>query len=210
MINLTLTPTQRAAVKMQRARPFKFLMDQPYEFDRVYAYSCWVDATILNLINPKARTVIDIGCGQAGVAAIQNIIYDCEVYLIDGNRAGQRECGYGSADTMIHYSTWNDLPETLKRWGCNMSKVHFISIEEAPDYVWPNVDLIQSTLSCGTHYPIATYNWLYNKVNHSETRYCFQVGGGTPVEIPPEFTILKEIPCINFPGSHYAVLSKQT
>ena len=170
MINLTLTPTQRAAVKMQRARPFKFLMDQPYEFDRVYAYSCWVDA----------------------------------------NRAGQRECGYGSADTMIHYSTWNDLPETLQRWGCNMSKVHFISIEEAPDYVWPAVDLIQSTLSCGTHYPIATYNWLYNKVNHSETRYCFQVGGGTPVEIPPEFTILKEIPCINFPGSHYAVLSKQT
>ena len=209
MINFTLTPEQRVAVKMQRARPFKFLLNQTYEFDRVYAYSCWVDATILNLIHPTARTIIDIGCGQAGVAAIQNIIYGCEVYLIDGNSAGQRESGYGPADTMIHYSTWNDLPETLQRWGCNMNKVHFISIEEAPNYIWPTVDLVQSTLSCGTHYPIATYNWLYNKINQSETRYCFQVGGGTPVEIPPEFTLLKEIPCMNFPGNHYAVLSKQ-
>ena len=210
MINFTLTPAQRAAVRKQRSHPFKFLLDQPYEFDRVYAYSCWVDATTLRLLHPAARSVIDIGCGQAGVAAIQNIIYGCEVYLIDGNRAGQRESGYGSADSMIHYSTWTDLPETLQRWGCDMSRVHLISIETAPKYSWPTVDLIQSTLSCGTHYPIAAYNWLYDQANHADTRYCFTVGGRTPVEIPAEFTVLREIPCMNLPGYHYAVMSRST
>ena len=191
MINFTLTPAQRAAVRRQRSHPFKFLMDQPREFDRVYAYSCWVDATILRLIHPTARSVIDIGCGQAGVAAVQNIIYGTEIYLIDG-----------------HYSTWTDLPETLARWGCDMSRVHLISIEAAPDYPWPQVDLVQSTLSCGTHYPIATYNWLYDRVNHTDTRYCFTVGGTTPVDIPAAFTVLREIPCMNLPGNHYAVLSR--
>ena len=208
MINFTLTPEQRTAVRRQRSHPFKFLLSQPREFDRVYAYSCWVDATILRLIHPTARSVIDIGCGQAGVAAVQNIIYGSDIYLIDGNRTGHRDAGYDSADSMNHYSTWTDLPETLARWGCDMSRVHLISIESAPDYPWPRVDLIQSTLSCGTHYPIATYNWLYDRVNHTDTRYCFTVGGTTPVDIPTEFTVLREIPCMNLPGNHYAVLSR--
>jgi hypothetical protein len=34
------------------------------------------------------------------------------------------------------------------------------------------------------------------------------VGGRTPVDIPLEFRILKEIPCMNLPGNHYAVLSR--
>ena len=71
MINFTLTPAQRAAVRKQRSHPFKFLLDQPYEFDRVYAYSCWVDATTLRLLHPATRSVIDIGCGQARVDGAQ-------------------------------------------------------------------------------------------------------------------------------------------
>ncbi len=197
-------------MRKQRSHPFKFLLDQPYEFDRVYAYSCWVDATMLRLLHPAAHSVIDIGCGQAGVAAMQNIIYGCEVYLIDGNRAGQRESGYGSADSMIHYSTWSDLPDTLRRWGCDMARVHFVEIGSAQDFQWPKIDLVQSTLSCGTHYPISTYEWLYQRVDHPSTRYCFTVGGKTPVEIPKEFSVIKKIPTINHAGNHYAVMTRST
>lgn len=209
MINFTLTSAQRAAVRRQRSHPFRFLLDQPQEFDRVYAWSSWVDATLLRMTHPTAHRVIDIGCGQAGVAAIQNIVYGCEVYLIDGNRVGQRDSGYASADTMNHYSTWADLPETLRRWGCDMNRVHFVEIGSAQDFDWPRVDLVQSLQSCGSHYPIGTYEWLYQRVNQPGTRYCFTVGGGpTPVEIPQEFRALQMIPTINYPRAQLAVLER--
>ena len=209
MINFTLTPGQRAAVRRQRSHPFKFLLDKPQEFDRVYAWSSWVDATLLRMAHPTAHRVIDIGCGQAGVAAIQNIIYGCDVYLIDGNRAGDRDSGYAAADTMNHYSTWSDLPNTLESWGCDMTRVHFVEIGSAHEFVWPHVDLVQSLQSCGSHYPIATYEWLYQRVDQPSTRYCFTVGGGpTPVEIPTEFHALRMMPTINYPQAQLAVLAR--
>ena len=208
MINITLTPAQRQAVRRQRARPFKFLLQEPFDFDRVYAYSCWVDATILRLIHPTARSVIDIGCGQAGVAAVQNIIYGMEIYLIDGHRDGERDGGYADAGSMNHYSTWSDLPETLTRWGCDMSRVHFVSIAAAATFDWPTVDLVQSTLSCGTHYPLSTYDWLYARVNHSNTRYCFTMTGTDPVDVPLEFRAEQSVPCMNHPGNHYHVFGR--
>jgi len=167
-----------------------------------------VDATLLRMTHPTAHSIIDIGCGQAGVAAIQNILYGCDVYLIDGNRAGQRDSGYSAADSMNHYSTWLDLPETLQRWGCDMARVHFVEIASAQDFAWPRVDLVQSLQSCGSHYPIATYEWLYRRVDQAGTRYCFTVGGGpTPVEIPAKFRCIEMIPTINYPQSQLAVLA---
>ena len=208
MINFTLTPPQRAAVRRQRSHPFRFLMDQPQEFDRVYAWSSWADATQLHRIHPTARSVIDIGCGQAGVAAIQNIVYGMEVYLIDGAREGQRDAGYESADSMNHYSTWSDLPSTLKGWGCDMSRVHFVEIDSAQRYPWGGVDLVQSLHSCGAHYPISTYNWLYDRVNHSGTLYSFVISDAAAAEIPREFELVHTVPMINYPHLKHRVLRR--
>lgn len=208
MIQFTLTPTQRQAVRRQRSHPFRFLLDEPQEFDRVYAWSSWADATQLRMIHPTARSVIDIGCGQAGVAAVQNIIYGMEIYLIDGSRAGQRDAGYASADSMNHYSTWQDLPETLHRWGCDMSRVHFVSIDAAAQHDWPTVDLVQSLHSCGAHYPMATYNWLYDRVNCSSTLYSFVISDTAAGQIPKEFELLHTVPMINYPHLKHRVLRR--
>lgn len=208
MIQFDLTPPQRAAVRRQRSHPFRFLMDQPQEFDRVYAWSSWADATQLRLIHPTARSVIDIGCGQAGVAAVQNIVYGMEIYLIDGAREGQRDAGYADADSMNHYSTWSDLPTTLKRWGCDMSRVHFVEIDQAPRYPWSGVDLVQSLHSCGAHYPIETYDWLWDRVNHSSTVYSFVISDAAAARIPPEFELMHTVPMINYPHLKHRVLRR--
>jgi SAM-dependent methyltransferase len=208
MINFTLTPSQRAAVRRQRSHPFRFLMDQPEEFDRVYAWSSWADATQLRQIHPRARSVIDIGCGQAGVAAIQNMVWGMEIYLIDGAREGQRDAGYESADSMNHYSTWSDLPQTLKLWGCDMSRVHFIDIDAARRYPWSRVDLVQSLHSCGAHYPIDTYDWLYDQVNHGSTLYSFVITDAAAAKIPLEFELMHTVPMINYPYLKHRVLRR--
>ena len=208
MIHFALTPPQRAAVRRQRSHPFRFLMDQPEEFDRVYAWSSWADATQLHMIHPGAKSVIDIGCGQAGVAAVQNIVYGMEIYLIDGARAGERDAGYAGADSMNHYSTWSDLPQTLKSWGCDMDRVHFISIDAAAQWNWPPVDLVQSLHSCGAHYPIETYNWLYDRVNHSDTLYSFVISDTAAARIPPEFELMHTVPMINYPHLKHRVLRR--
>lgn len=209
MINLALTPPQRAAVRRQRSHPFRFLLNEPEEFDRVYAWSSWADATQLRMLHPTAESVIDIGCGQAGVAAIQNMVYGMEIYLIDGAREGERDAGFAAADSMNHYSTWQDLPQTLKQWGCDMSRVHLISIEDAPQYSWPRVDLVQSLHSCGAHYPIDTYGWLYEQVNHSGTLYDFVISDSAAELIPQYFELTHTVPMINYAHLKHRVLRKR-
>lgn len=208
MIHFALTPPQRQAVRRQRSHPFRFLLNEPAEFDRVYAWSSWVDATQLRQIHPTARSVIDIGCGQAGVAAIQNIVYGMEIYLIDGAREGERDAGYASADSMNHYSTWSDLPSTLKGWGCDMGRVHFIDIDSAPHYSWSGVDLVQSLHSCGAHYPIHTYDWLYDRVNHDGTLYSFVISDTAAEQIPSEFELVHTVPMVNYSHLKHRVLRR--
>jgi len=183
-------------------------MDQPEEFDRVYAWSCWADATQLHMIHPGAKSVIDIGCGQAGVAAVQNIMWGMEIYLIDGARGGERDAGYADADSMNHYSTWSDLPQTLQQWGCDMDRVHCVSIAAAAEWDWPRVDLVQSLHSCGAHYPMETYDWLYDRVNHDSTLYSFVMSDAAAARIPQQFELIHTVPMINYPYLKHRVLRR--
>ena len=173
-ITLYLNKQQMEQVVKQQAYPFKYLINFPKEFERVYTWSSLVEAYQVMQIYPSTKKIIEIGCGQAGVAAIQNISFGCEIWLIDGNSPGDRTFGYDVAESMEHYSTWHDLPETMERWGCDMSKIHFVDIPSARSYDFPVVDLIQSFRSCGYHYPLSTYNFLYGKQDNN-TKYLFTV-----------------------------------
>ena len=213
MINFRLTDDQRKAIVRQRAKPFKYLYNENdkkilFDFDRLYAKDSFIDATIAKTNSNAFEKIIDIGCGNAGVAAVQNILYNAEIFLIDGNRISERDCGYAEAESMNWYSTWNDLPQTLKMWGCNMDKVHFININDAKSYDWPKVDIVQSFLSCGAHYPIDTYKWLYEKINQSHTRYIFTTNTD-PAAVPSYFKIINTIEFINEPRGLYNVLELQ-
>ena len=196
MIYLELDKNQRDFVRKHQSHPFKFFLDKPEEFDRLYSWSSFCDAGMAHYWAPKAKKVIDIGCGQGGVAAIMNILWGCEIWLIDGIGGGNRESQYGPEKEMKYYSTWTDLPDTFQKWGCRMDLVHFVSIDEAKNYNWPTVDLIMSFRSCGFHYPMNTYEWLYKKINTEDTRYYMTIGGlKAPLEIPPEFEIIgKNVP----------------
>jgi len=173
-LTLHLNRQQMEKIVQQQAYPFKHLVNFPQEFERVYTWSSVVEAYQAMKVYPETRKIIEIGCGQAGVAAIQNMSFGCEIWLIDGNNPGDRTFGYEHAGSMEHYSTWHDLPETMERWGCDMSKIHFIDIPTAPSYDFPIVDLIQSFRSCGYHYPLSAYEFLFTKQNN-DTRYLFTI-----------------------------------
>ena len=173
-ITLYLNPQQMKKIVQQQTYPFKHLINFPQEFERVYTWSSFVEAYQTMKVYPRTQKIIEIGCGQAGVAAIQNISFGCEVWLIDGNNPGDRTFGYEHAGSMEHYSTWHDLPETMERWGCDMSRIHFVDIPSAESYNFPVADLIQSFRSCGYHYPLSTYDFLFKKQD-DDTKYLFTV-----------------------------------
>jgi hypothetical protein len=210
MTTLALNNQQRENVVLQQAYPFKYLTQHTSEFDRVYTWSSFVEASLVHRHNPKAKKIIEIGCGQAGVAAMQNILYDQEIWLIDGNKKGQRTFGYDTVDSMEHYSTWDDLPSTMESWGCNMQKIHFVNIEDAVDYQMPKVDVVQSFRSCGFHYPLDTYKFLYEKQD-MDCSFIFTI---TEKQINKEpnylddFIILEKIPQTGNPKINYFFMKK--
>jgi len=210
MINFKLDHEQRKAIIRQRSKPFKHFFNindkkHQFEFDRLYAKDSFIDAIIAKDNSLSMDRIIDIGCGNAGIAAVQNIMFGSEIFLIDGNRNKERDAGYENAESMNWYSTWNDLPYTLKEWGCDMKKVHFIEINSAKSYNWPKVNLVQSFLSCGAHYPIDNYKWLYDKINLPNTRYIFTTNK-TIQDIPSYFKIVNTVPFINEPNGLYNIL----
>lgn len=124
-----------------------------------YRQSKRVSFDLINsFLNREPRCILDIGCGLAFESEWFQQEYNSDLYLLDGDFDQTvdhaRDRKYGTADTMRFYTKVSDLHQSFQDRGMRYSFVdaHDIDIPEGLKF-----DLIYSNVSCGYHYPLATY-----------------------------------------------------
>jgi SAM-dependent methyltransferase len=137
--------------------------------------------------------ILDIGCGLAFESEHFQKKYNCELYLLDGDfdstadRARDRK--YGEADSMKFYTKLETLAESYTARGMRFHQVNANDIKLEDDLVF---DLVYSNISCGFHYPIATYLDLLRKHTNEHSIMIFDVLSRTTQEqIGDQFEIVQ-------------------
>jgi hypothetical protein len=131
--------------------------------------------------NIPFKNILDIGCGKAYESREFSKKYGSKLYLIEGDAdknnkklptAATGKYHY-SADDFLHYFPLDLVKKELDRLGT--TNYELIDSENIiiPDDV--KFDLITSYLSCGFHYPIATYRDLIIKHSHENTKMVFDL-----------------------------------
>lgn len=105
------------------------------------------------------KRILDIGCGYANVSSLFQQKYGCELYLLDGdfadnNPEATRKAKYGPVEDFLFYSPVSKLKEQWDRQGMTYTFVDANNIHIDPDVKF---DVVYSWISCGFHYPVATY-----------------------------------------------------
>ena len=125
--------------------------------------------------------LLDIGCGFAYESRWFNEKYGTELWLLDGdastNANKPESASYGNWNTdsseLKFYHTFDFLDAKLKELGTkNYHLVDANNINIPSDVKF---DVITSWLSCGHHYPVATYIELMKKHSHANTRIVLDI-----------------------------------
>lgn len=116
--------------------------------------------SIQNALPPSLDSILDIGCGVAGVDVFlaRHYASQCpEFYLLDKTHIENRVF-YGFKPAGSFYNSLQVAKDLLAANQIDPSRVH--TIEATPQNEIPvdtNVDLIISLISWGYHYPVQTY-----------------------------------------------------
>lgn len=132
------------------------------------------------LDQPVGR-LLDIGCGFAYESRWFNEKYGTELWLLDGdadtNVSKPETASYGNWNTdsseLKFYHTFNFLNSKLQQLGTKNYHLVDANNINIPDEV--KFDVITSWLSCGHHYPVATYIDLMKKHSHAGTRIVLDI-----------------------------------
>ena len=132
------------------------------------------------LDQPVGR-LLDIGCGFAYESRWFNEKYGTELWLLDGdadtNVSKPETASYGNWNTdsseLKFYHTFNFLNSKLQQLGTKNYHLVDANNINIPDDV--KFDVITSWLSCGHHYPVATYIDLMKKHSHAGTRIVLDI-----------------------------------
>lgn len=125
--------------------------------------------TVFNIVDQylsqPPKRILDIGCGYANVSNLFQKKYGCELYLLEGDFSNNRpdasrKAKYGPAEDFLFYSPVSKLKEQWDRQGMTYTFVDANNIQIDPDVKF---DLVYSWISCGFHYPVATYKDLILK-----------------------------------------------
>lgn len=125
--------------------------------------------------------LLDIGCGFAYESRWFNEKYNTELWLLDGdsstNAHKPETASYGNWNTdsseLKFYHTFEFLDSKLQQLGTKNYHLVDANNINIPDDV--KFDVITSWLSCGHHYPVATYIDLMKKHSHAETRIVLDI-----------------------------------
>ena len=125
--------------------------------------------------------LLDIGCGFAYESRWFNEKYGTELWLLDGdadtNVSKPETASYGNWNTdsseLKFYHTFNFLNSKLQQLGTKNYHLVDANNINIPDEV--KFDVITSWLSCGHHYPVATYIDLMKKHSHAGTRIVLDI-----------------------------------
>ena len=132
------------------------------------------------LDQPVGR-LLDIGCGFAWESRWFNEKYGTELWLLDGdadtNVSKPETASYGNWNTdsseLKFYHTFEFLDSKLQQLGTKNYHLVDANNINIPDEV--KFDVITSWLSCGHHYPVATYIDLMKKHSHAGTRIVLDI-----------------------------------
>ncbi len=107
----------------------------------------------------KCKSIVDIGCGVAGVNIFLQKHYDESVdfYLLDKTETNE-EIYYLYNDKGAFYNSLNIAQDVLLENGIEKKNIHLVEATENDDInIKGSVDLIISLISWGFHYPVAIY-----------------------------------------------------
>ena len=123
---------------------------------------------LIKFLPPNIKTILDIGCGIAGVDIVLNeYLKFSKIYLLDKTKT-EEEIWYGFKKSGAFYSSLELAKETFKINGFNTNLIELIDAPKDGDIRLQkgSIDLVISTISWGFHYPISTYiNSVINLLN---------------------------------------------
>lgn len=172
-VNMVDNPDKSAEDSAQWDRKWttdKYIAKRRANFEIIDAY----------LDQPVGR-LLDIGCGFAWESRWFNEKYGTELWLLDGDASNNvnkpETASYGNWNTdsseLKFYHTFEFLDSKLQQLGTKNYHLVDANNINIPDNV--KFDVITSWLSCGHHYPVATYIDLMKKHSHAGTRIVLDI-----------------------------------
>lgn len=126
--------------------------------------------------NPPT-TILDIGCGLAWESRAMQQKYNCELWLLEGNKTFDKSRGQvgwkGNSSNMEFYYSLSELDQNLQNLGTKNYHLMDANNIEIDSYV--KFDLVYSAISCGFHYNANTYMDLIKKHSHADTKIIFDL-----------------------------------
>jgi SAM-dependent methyltransferase len=126
-------------------------------------------AAMVPFLPPEVESVLDIGCGMAGIDVLFWRHYQPDLYLLDGT--GMTEERVGFHQTMKPYNSMKVARELLALNGVPAGRVS----EGLPE----SCDLVISLFSWGFHYPVSVYLPLVKRVLWHGGRLLLDLRKGT-------------------------------
>ena len=148
-------------IKMQRSNYGKKNIIKKYNKDMENEFN-----QLLQFLPENCNSIIDIGCGLAGVSILLSNYYNYpELYLIDKNEISEK-VKYGYSDNPTFYNSFEILKKILDM---NMIENYYFIDPENDFSDFKNIDIVISLLACGFHFPINIY---FNRIF-----YCLSANG---------------------------------
>jgi len=115
--------------------------------------------TLSKFFPEKMESFLDIGCGIGALTIAIAEISKANAFVIDNDGEIDLRGVNNGAGFHDHYLFYSNLDLIRQNFRENGLHVETLSLDSMPD-----VDFVVSTLSCGFHYPISTYQALLNNL----------------------------------------------
>ena len=116
--------------------------------------------SIKDALPESCRSILDVGCGVAGIDVFLNRHYAGNVesfYLLDKTQV-ESSVYYGYKEKGAFYNSLDVARQMLRENGIDDDKIHLLEATENNDIATAErFDLVCSLISWGFHYPVATY-----------------------------------------------------
>lgn len=128
---------------------------------------------VKNHLPPKAESILDIGCGVAGIDVFLNRHYSVSppsFYLLDKTEI-EPEVYYDLKPKASFYNSLAIAGKILEENGVKSSRIHTEEVNDKNEIKFnAQFDLVISLISWGFHYPVDTYlNQVYDLLNPGGT-----------------------------------------
>mgnify|MGYP001579147514 CR=1 FL=1 len=159
-------------------------------------------------------SVLDIGCGVAGIDVLLNKHYkelgrDIEIFLLDKTETASRVY-YGLEKRAAYYNSLFVAREILERNGVKGPSIHTQEAAGGPIFPGKQFDLVVSLISWGFHYPVETYlDEVYGLLKlGGKLIIDIRKGSGGEKLIEKKFGNIELI--FNAPQKHIRIVSRKT